>query len=441
MKTKIYIKWMHCISCEIILSKELSQLEWFKLHNINHKKWLLEANFHDNKQLDKAIKIIEKHNFTVSKSEKQEITSNNNQNNINAILIKFITLFSLGILFYISSLFLDIYQYLPSDNSLSFTATAMMWIIASISTCLAVTWWIIIGFSKVVTEKWDSIKSKLSVQVLFQLGRILGFFLLGGLLWIIWQSFSINLQVTTILTLLVSFLLIYIWLQTLWVLPNITKLWVHLPKSFAHKIMKFKDPKFAPFIWAMTFFLPCWFTQTAQLIAISSWDFITGWLIMWAFAIGTFPVLFLVGLWTSYFSNKKFPIIEMILWSVILIFWVITFTNAYNLLPALFKNTNTQEKVINNNTEFETVYFKHNGWNIVWNSINLEPEKNYRVIITPERNGMWCMWTLTIPTLNNKVFNVQAGVPIIYELVKTQPWVHKIVCSSMGMVQWAIIIE
>jgi hypothetical protein len=39
------------------------------------------------------------------------------------------------------------------------------------------------------------------------------------------------------------------------------------------------------------------------------------------------------------------------------------------------------------------------------------------------------------------VFNVQAGIPIIYELVETKSWVHKIVCSSMGMVQWAIIIE
>jgi hypothetical protein len=234
---------------------------------------------------------------------------------------------------------------------------------------------------------------------------------------------------------------LYIWLQILWFAPNITKLWVHLPKWFADKIIWIKNPKFAPIIWAMTFFLPCWFTQTAQLIAISSWDFFTGWLIMSAFALGTFPVLMLVWLWTSYFTWKKFPIIEMILWSIIFIFWIITFTNAYNLLPLLLSNNNTNEQIVSQDVEFETVYYSHNWWNINGNEINLDAWKNYKIIITPERNGMWCMWTLTIPTISNKVHKVQTWVPIIYDLIDVKPWVHRIVCSSMWMVQWAIIIK
>lgn len=441
MKTKIYIKWMHCISCEIILSKELSKLKWFKLHHINHKKWLLEADFHSNHQLEEAIKIIQKHDFTVSKHEHKDRKIKNKSNDINVVLIKFITLLSIGLLFYVFSLFFDINKYLPTDNSLSFTATAMMWIIASLSTCLAVTWWIIIGFSKAVSKNNESFKNKLFVQWSFQLWRMLWFFILWGFLWFIGQTFSINLQVTTILTLLVSFLLLYIWLQTLWFVPNITKLWVHLPKWFADKIMWIKNPQYAPMIWAMTFFLPCWFTQTAQLIAISSWDFFTGWLIMSAFALGTFPVLMLVWLWTSYFSWKKFPVIEMILWSIIFIFWVITFTNAYNLFPSLLSNNNTNEQIVSQGVEFETVYYSHNWWNINGNEINLDAWKNYKIIITPERNGIWCMWTLTIPTISNKVHKVQTWVPIIYDLIDVQPWVHRVVCSSMWMVQWAIIIK
>jgi hypothetical protein len=93
------------------------------------------------------------------------------------------------------------------------------------------------------------------------------------------------------------------------------------------------------------------------------------------------------------------------------------------------------------NLEYETLYFKHNGWNIVWNSINLEVWKNYKILITPERDGMGCMWTLTIPTLNSNIYNVQSWIPIIYDIVNTQQWAHKIVCSSMWMVQGAIIIK
>ena len=441
MKSKLYIKWMHCISCEIILSKELSKLKWFTLKSISHKKWILEAHFIDENQLEEAIKLIEKHNFTVLKHEEKNNTTNSHSNNINDILLKIIILLVIGLVLYLSSLFFDVNKYLPTNNSISYTATAMMWIIASLSTCLAITWWIIIGFSKAVSKNQESLKNKVFVQWGFQLWRVLWFFFFGWILWLIWKTFSVNLQITTILTLLVSFLLLYIWLQILWFLPNITKLWIHLPKKLADKIMWVTNPKYAPIVWALTFFLPCWFTQTAQLIAISSWSFLTGWLIMWAFAVWTLPVLLLVWLSTSYFSWKKYPIVETILWSIIFIFWIITFTNAYNLIPSLFSSNQSNNEIITENIDFETVYYTHNWWNINWNEINLQSWKNYKVIITPERNGMWCMSTLTIPTISNEVHKVQAWIPIIYDLVDVQPWVHRVVCSSMWMVQWAIIIK
>jgi sulfite exporter TauE/SafE len=317
-----------------------------------------------------------------------------------------------------------------------------MWLIASISTCLAITGWIIIWYSKIISNQENSTQKNIYAQIWFQIWRIGGFFILWGILWLVGKTFSINLQVTTILTLMVAFLLIYMGLQILQFVPNITKLWIHLPKKFAHSITGFHNPKFSPVVWMLTFFIPCGFTQTAQLIAISSWDFLTGGLIMWAFALWTFPVLFLVGLGTSFFSWKKFPIIEMIIWSIILLFGLNTLVNASHLLPSLFTvNKTIQEENSLENLEYETVYFKHNGWNIIWNSIHLETWKNYKVIITPERNGMWCMWTLTIPTLSSKVYTVKSWVPIIYDLVNTQVWTHRIVCSSMWMVQWAIIIK
>lgn len=48
----------------------------------------------------------------------------------------------------------------------------------------------------------------------------------------------------------------------------------------------------APFtLGAMTFFLPCGFTQSLQLVALASGNFISGAIIMFIFALGTLPSL------------------------------------------------------------------------------------------------------------------------------------------------------
>ena len=428
---------MHCVSCEIILSKELKKLEWFSLKEISHKKWFLIAEYKDQKQLDEAIKLIQKHNFQVQE-DKKNLVSNFH---LEKFLIKIIFLLVLGIIFYLLHIFVDLNSLIPQNQNGNYMTTFIIWLIASVSTCLAVTWWIVIWFSKAFSKKISWIKWSILIQSWFQFWRLLWFFILWGLLGALWEFFSVSLKFSTILTLIISFVLIYIWLQVLEFVPNISKFGFHLPKSFSHKIEKLQNPKMAPIVWALTFFIPCGFTQTAQLLAIGSGGFFTGGLIMLFFALGTFPVLFLVGVGSSYFSGKKFPFIEMILWIIILLFWLNTLVNASNLLPSLFAKNTSEQITDTQNIEFETVYAKHTGWNIEWYDIKLKAWWNYKIIIMPERDGMGCMWTLTIPTISNKIHHVLQGRPIIYEIVDAQPGTHKIVCSSMWMTQWGIIIE
>ena len=428
---------MHCVSCEIILSKELKRLEWFHLEHISYKKWYLEAQYKDEKQLQEAIKLIQKHNFQVVEEKKDFQASFS----MESFLIKIIFLLFIWIIFYLLHIFVDINTILPQNQNGSYITTFIIWLIASVSTCLAVTGWIVIWFSKAFSKKISGIKGSLLIQSYFQIGRLLGFFILGWLLGFLWEFFSISLQFSTILTLFISFVLIYIWLQILEFVPNISKFWFHLPKSFSSKIEKLQNTKMAPIVWALTFFIPCWFTQTAQLLAIWSWDFLTWGLIMLAFAAGTFPVLFLVWVWSSYFSGKKFPFIEMILWIIILLFWINTFINAQNLLPSLFSTSQLAKVENTQDIEFETIYANHTGWNIEWYNIKLKAWWNYKIIIIPERDGMWCMGSLTIPTISDKIHNVLQWRPMVYEIVNAQPDIHKIVCSSMWMTQWSIIIE
>ena len=60
-----------------------------------------------------------------------------------------------------------------------------------------------------------------------------------------------------------------------------------------------------PFIMgALTFFLPCGFTITAQGLALLSGNVFSGALIMGAFALGTVPMLLFIGLSSVKFNSK-----------------------------------------------------------------------------------------------------------------------------------------
>lgn len=437
MKKIIQIKWMHCISCEMLLEKELKNIKDINLIMVSHKKGIMEVDFKDEFAYDKIVKIIEKNNFKVIENS-QNKENNFDENNflLNIIAILFV------VILYIASKFIDFNSYIPNTNSINFLSAIFIGLIASLSTCLAITWGIIIGFSKYSWSK-NNFLSNFKIQSLFQLWRILGFFIFWWILWLVWKSLSINFTFTGILTLFISFILIYIWLNILWLLPSITKFWIHMPKIFSSKIEKIKNPRYAPFVWALTFFLPCWFTQTMQLLAVSSWWFFAWWFVMMFFAIWTLPVLYSLWLGSSYFLNKDYKVLNKFIWAIIIFFWIFSLTNSYKLVNFIFdKNDNpkTEVSTIVNN-DLEEINVSHNGWQTVPVFIKLKAWWNYKLVITPTSNWLWCMSTQAIPRLSNKVSYVKSGVPIIYEIYNAKPWKYDIVCASMWMNQWQIIIE
>lgn len=102
---------------------------------------------------------------------------------------------------------------------------------------------------------------------------------------------------------------------------------------FSKNITKLKNPKYAPWVGALTFLLPCGFTQSMMLFAIESGNPWQGALVMGAFALGTFPVLFALGLGTEYVKDRL-KVMNPLIASLLLVFGVFTATNGWNIIQA-----------------------------------------------------------------------------------------------------------
>jgi uncharacterized protein len=331
-KTTIYIQGMHCASCEIILEKELKKIEGIDWCNVSHKKGTAKIKYSGEKPMQKIQETIGKCGYEIADGQKttKPVKAKNSFDDYMSILMTFVLI---GLIAWFLKK-LELSRFLPDigDNMNLFIAL-LLGIVASLSTCLALTGGLVMSFSSVYKPEEDKkhkFLAKANPHIYFHIGRIGGFALLGGLLGAIGSKINYSTTFTGYITIFIAMVMLYIGLQILNITPSITKLGFHLPKAFSKKIhsLEGNNHHLAPIlIGALTFFLPCGFTQSMQLAAVGSQSFIQGALIMGIFAIGTMPVLLSIGIGSTYAQDREFKSFKKII-GVIIIFFAIYSLNS-----------------------------------------------------------------------------------------------------------------
>ena len=327
MKKTFHIKGMHCVSCEIILEKELKKNSGIKSCKISHKKGVAEIECDDSVSTSAIEKVVKKcgHELTTEKSHSKQ------KDKPDFLQIILIVIGIVALLFVLNKI--EVMRFFPSfGNRINIMIALLMGVVASLSTCLALTGGIVMSFGATVDVNGSKnhFISRATPHIYFHVGRIFGFALLGGLLGLIGSKVNYSLSFTGYLTIAIAVVMFYIGLQILNIVPNITKLGFHLPKFLSKPIHKLQDSNhhFMPIIIGiLTFFLPCGFTQTMQLAAVTSQNFFTGAVIMGAFALGTMPVLISIGIGSTYAHKDKMQFFYRFIGVVILFFGLYSFNS------------------------------------------------------------------------------------------------------------------
>ncbi|MEK9160469.1 MAG: sulfite exporter TauE/SafE family protein [Patescibacteria group bacterium] len=173
-------------------------------------------------------------------------------------------------------------------------------LIASVSSCLAVVGGLVLSLSATVSQ--DKI-SDVKPMMLFHGGRLISFAVLGGILGAIGSAIGISFTVTAILGIIASVVMIILGFNLVGIFE---KNMIALPSGVFSFFRKIEHRTIAPFlVGAGTFFLPCGFTQAMQVAALSSGSFLSGLLIMMAFALGTLPMLALLSFGSASFAQSR----------------------------------------------------------------------------------------------------------------------------------------
>lgn len=298
MKTiTLHVSGMHCNSCKIFIEDTLNVQIGIKNVQVDLKKETVSFDT----ELDDSLHILSemltdkiKHNgYALSVVKKTEKKKDN------------------GVIWQalpIGLAFLALFFIVQKSGILNFglggtvtpVTSFIIGLVASVSSCLAIVGGLVLSLSATVSQ--DKI-SDLKPMMLFHGGRLISFAVFGGVLGVVGSAIGISFTATAILGIVASVVMIALGLNLVGVFE---KNMISLPSGVFSFFRKVEHKTIAPFLVGVgTFFLPCGFTQAMQVAALSSGSFLSGLLIMTAFALGTLPMLALLSFGSASFAQSK----------------------------------------------------------------------------------------------------------------------------------------
>ena len=307
-----FVKGMHCASCEVLIEKKLLEIPGVVSAEASTGDSKATIGYDGQKpDAQKLNDIFKKDNYAFFESKYQgqeDDLDHGHEKPLNPTLVAF----NIAIFVMVAFLLLEragVSGILNVTTTSSLVAFFAFGLLAGLSSCAALVGGIVLSMSKQWHQLYPDGQSyyvKMQPHIMFNTGRILSYALLGGLLGLIGSRLQISLGFTSFLVIAISLLMVALGLQMLDV-PGFRKFRFATPKAITRRIVdesNFKG-KHMPFVMgALTFFLPCGFTITAQTLALLSGNPWQGAGIMGFFALGTLPMLLLIGLSSVAFFSK-----------------------------------------------------------------------------------------------------------------------------------------
>jgi len=294
-KHTFHVSGTHCASCKILIEDILGEQDFVGKVEVNLKKETVEIETESEKSIEEIADLltskIKANGYALSVEKiikaKEDVIWKALPIGL-AFLLLFFILQKSGIL------------NLGLGGEITPLAGFLIGLIASVSSCLAIVGGLVLSLSAKISE--DNVNDT-KTFLFFHFGRLFSFAILGGILGVVGNAIGINFTFTAILGILASLVMLFLGLNLLGLFSRNK---ITLPAGIFNFFRKIEHKTLTPLIIGFgTFFLPCGFTQSMQIVALSSGSFGAGAVLMFSFALGTLPMLLLLSFGSASFAHSK----------------------------------------------------------------------------------------------------------------------------------------
>lgn len=296
------IDGMTCINCESKIERELQGTVGITNAKVSYSSGKAEITFDSSMiSIEEIVSIIEKLDYKVVKTQEGIKPKNNNITKI------------LGIVFILLALYVII-NYFGGFNIFNVFPQAeegmgygMLFVIGLLTSLHCVAMCGGINLSQCVPQipvKGNGKLSTLRPSILYNLGRVVSYTFVGGIVGALGSVVSFSGTAKGIVQLIAGVFMVIMGLNMLNIFPWLRKLNPRMPKIFARKINEQKSSKSPLYVGLLNGLMPCGPLQAMQLYALSTGDPFKGALSMFLFSLGTVPLMFGIGALSSLLSKK-----------------------------------------------------------------------------------------------------------------------------------------
>lgn len=452
------IKGMHCKACEIMIGQNLEDLPDVKRANVSLKTKTATVYSNHLPPHSALRKAIQKAGYDIGYDSKPRVS--HKLADYENILYGAVVLIVFAVILKVTNL--GSIGALNTSGKSSGIVALLVGVTAGLSTCMALVGGLVLGMSARHAEKHPTATpmQKFRPHLLFNLSRIISFFILGGLIGLLGSVFSLRGSLLGMLTIFVGVVMLLLGLQLTEIFPRLSNRGFTLPSGLAkflrinNRSEKEYSHRNAIVLGGLSFFLPCGFTQAMQLLAISTGSFASGALIMGMFAIGTAPGLLGVGGLTSVIKGHGTKRFFKVAGVVVVAMAFYNMSNGYNLTgwpkpfsrasqivekaPPKFTPTPltgevaTPEQVADSETDhtLRTTFWLKSD--IIPSSFTVKANETYTLEVDAKEDGSGCMSTIMIPGLNNDPQYLKSGKTNKLKFIARRTGTYKITCA-MGV--------
>jgi uncharacterized protein len=421
---------MHCKSCEMLVEEHLKEIPGVQSVHVHLKQGTAIITYTGTPPThDELVDAVQNAGYELGERGHIPWFSREPEDYFRLVYAGVILLF----LYFVANM-LGLFDVVIDSGSGSIWVILFVGLVAGVSSCMALIGGLVLGISARHSELHPEATTaqKFRPHLFFNAGRIVGYGIFGGLIGFIGSAFQISAMVLGMLTIIVGVVMILLGLKLVEVFPALKYKTVTLPKSFSrmlglHRETKEYSHKNSMVAGALTFFLPCGFTQAMQLYAMSTGSFVEGSLVMAVFALGTAPGLLGIGGLSSIFKGQRARTFFMTAGLAVIVLGVINISNAMQLLT--LSGTPSVEEKTETRSDYQEVRMVQDNSGYVPSQLTVEVGKPVRWIIT-STSQFTCASSLIMPE-----YNIRKALKLGENVIEFTPTrVGKISFScSMGM--------
>lgn len=330
-KIIVPIKGMHCRSCELLLEDKLGEIPGVSHVRVSQRKGEALVTVGDAPPSDAALcAVVESAGYRVGRDGRTTWLSRDTRDYRNFALAALILA-----AFYLIIRAIGLTKIgLPTGVATPALAL-VVGLVAGVSTCAALVGGLVMALAARHAEVHPEATGwqKFRPHLWFNLGRVAGFAVFGAVLGAAGGFLKLSPGAIAVLMIIVGVVMTLLGLKLVGLSPRLAEWTITLPTSLARLFGSNESTEYRPLTavvsGALTFFLPCGFTQAMQVAAIGSASPASGALIMSAFALGTAPALLGIGGLTAALKGRATRLFSAVIGLGVLVFGIYNISNGF----------------------------------------------------------------------------------------------------------------